>query len=158
MLFSFFCTFSMSVRILRCSASNCSISFSIPQSYSFPSLPNGTFHHIIKRPCKAYSSSLRNFFQTFPPFSLHVSIFIPTFAIATITMRSTPHNRRPRRYVQAQPTLLLMSWAYFFCPYICRIPWRLALRLCGALRIKCGDAVKIYGGSPSTCFLALRGG
>ena len=66
-----------------------------PQSYPFP-LP---FH---------------NFFQTFSPFSLHVSIFIPTFAIATNLMRSTPHNRRARRYVQAQPTLLLMSWAYFF--------------------------------------------
>lgn len=30
--------------------------------------------------------------------------------------------------------------------------------LCGALRIKCGDAFKIYGGSPSTCFFALCGG
>jgi hypothetical protein len=134
MLFSFFCTFSMSVRILRCSASNCSISFSIPQSYSFPSLPNGTFHHIIKRPCKAYFHSLHNFFQTFFPFSLHVSIFIPIFAIAKILMWSTPHKQRARRYVQAQPTLLLMSWAYFFAHTFATFQ-RLALCLCGALHI-----------------------
>lgn len=45
-----------------------------------------------------------------------------------------------------------MSWAYFFAHTSAAFQ-RLALCLCGALRIMCGDAIKIYGGSPSTCFL-----
>ena len=43
--------------------------------------------------------------QKFLANSLHVQIFISTFAIARITMRSTPHEQRARRYVQAQPTI-----------------------------------------------------
>ena len=158
MLFSFFCTFSMSVRILRCSASNCSISFSIPQSYSFPPLPNGTFPHIIKRPCKAYFHSLHNFFQTFSPFSLHVSIFIPTFAIATINMRSTPHEQRARRYVQAQPTFSKRC-GLIFLPITCRIGTRGASPLFMRSTPHYVEMPETeYGGSPSTCFLALCGG
>lgn len=37
--------------------------------------------------------------------SLHVQIFISTFAIAKILMWSIPHKQRARRYVQAQPTI-----------------------------------------------------
>nr|DAP61466.1 MAG TPA: hypothetical protein [Caudoviricetes sp.] len=29
-------------------------------------------------------------------------------------MRSTPHEQRARRYVQARPKYLLRLWAYFF--------------------------------------------
>ena len=47
------------------------------------------------------------------PKSLHVSILLHTFAIATIIMRSTPHKQRARIYVQARPKYLLRLWAYF---------------------------------------------
>ena len=43
--------------------------------------------------------------QKFLANSLHVQIFISTFAIAKILMWSIPHKQRARRYVQAQPTI-----------------------------------------------------
>lgn len=61
-----------------------------------------------------FSPNPQTFFKKFLANSLHVQIFISTFAIATINMRSTPHG------VEMPETE--------------------------------------YGGSPSTCFLALCGG
>lgn len=52
--------------------------------------------------------------QKFLANSLHVQIFISTFAIATISMRSTPHEQRARRYVQAQPTFSKRCGLIFF--------------------------------------------
>ena len=64
-------------------------------------------------PFHSFSFLAEHFFERFLPKSLHVSILLPNFAIATITMRSTPHNRRARRYVQAQPTFLLRCGLIF---------------------------------------------
>lgn len=61
--------------------------------------------------------------QKFPANSLHVQIFISTFAIATISMRSTPHEQRARRYVQAQPTFSKRC-GLIFLPITCRIGTR----------------------------------
>ncbi len=60
------------------------------------------------------NNTLFMFFERFSPKSLHVSILLHTFAIATIIMRSTPRKQRARIYVQARPTFLLRLWAYFF--------------------------------------------
>nr|DAO38102.1 MAG TPA: hypothetical protein [Caudoviricetes sp.] len=48
-------------------------------------------------------------------------------------------------------------WAYFL-PITCHIEPRFALSSCGAFHIMWICKLKIYGGSPSTCFLALSGG
>ena len=61
--------------------------------------------------------------QNFLANSLHVQIFISTFAIATIIVRSTPHEQRARRYVQAQPTFSKRC-GLIFLPIICRIGTR----------------------------------
>lgn len=61
--------------------------------------------------------------QKFLANSLHVQIFISTFAIATIIVRSTPHEQRARRYVQAQPTFSKRC-GLIFLPIICRIGTR----------------------------------
>ena len=61
--------------------------------------------------------------QKFLANSLHVQIFISTFAIATILVRSTPHEQRARRYVQAQPTFSKRC-GLIFLPITCRIDTR----------------------------------
>ena len=96
--------------------------------------------------------------QNFLANSLHVQIFISTFAIATISMRSTPHEQRARRYVQAQPTFSKRC-GLIFLPITCRIGTRGSKPFVHAEHSAwCGDAKTEYGGSPSTCFLALCGG
>lgn len=61
-----------------------------------------------------FSPNPQTFFKNFLANSLHVQIFISTFAIATINMRSTPHEQRARRYVQAQPTFSKRCGLIFF--------------------------------------------
>ena len=61
--------------------------------------------------------------QKFLANSLHVQIFISTFAIATIYMWSIPHEQRARRYVQAQPTFSKRC-GLIFLPITCRIDTR----------------------------------
>ena len=96
--------------------------------------------------------------QKFLANSLHVSILMPTFAIATIYMWSIPHEQRARRYVQAQPTFSKRC-GLIFLPIICHIGTRGASPLfMWSIPHFCGDAKTEYGGSPSTCFLALCGG
>ena len=81
-----------------------------------------------------------------------VSILFHTFAIATISMRNTPHRQRARIYVQARPTFLI-GYGLIFLPVICRICTGVyALCQCGALRIVWRCRLTEYGGSPSTCF------
>lgn len=92
------------------------------------------------------------------PKSLHVSILFHTFAIATIYMWSIPHEQRARIYVQARPTFLLRLWAYFFARTFPHRAWGEALCSCGAFHIVWRCRLTEYGGSPSTCFLALCGG
>ena len=99
----------------------------------------------------------QNFFQNFSPKFLLISILLSTFAIARIYMWSTPHKQRARMYVQAQPTLYNRC-GLIFLPVTFRIHGVYALCLCGALHIMWRCKYKIYGGSPSTCFLALCGG
>lgn len=99
-----------------------------------------------------------NFFPKKLPKLLRISILLPNFAIATILMWSTPHKQRARIYVQARPTFLI-GYGLIFLPVICHIKPRVyALCLCGALHIVWRCNLKIYGGSPSTCFFALCGG
>lgn len=96
--------------------------------------------------------------QKFLANSLHVQIFISTFAIATILMRSTPHEQRARRYVQAQPTFSKRCGLIFFAH---NLPHRYEGSkpfVHAEHSAWCGDAKTEYGGSPSTCFLALCGG
>ena len=84
--------------------------------------------------------------QKFLANSLHVQIFISTFAIATISMRSTPHEQRARRYVQAQPTFSKRC-GLIFLPITCRIePRGDALCSCGALRMvwRCQDRIRRF--------------
>lgn len=100
----------------------------------------------------------QNFFWKFSPKSLHVSILLSTFALATILVWSIPHELRARIYVQARPKYLLRLWAYFFAQNLAALSWGCALSPCGAFHILCGYAKTEYGGSPSTCFLALSGG
>ena len=96
--------------------------------------------------------------QKFPANSLHVQIFIYTFAIATISMRSTPHEQRARRYVQAQPTFSKRC-GLIFLPITCRIGTRVFRPLFMRSTPHDVEMQKTeYGGSPSTCFLALCGG
>jgi len=52
-----------------------------------------------------FSPNPQTFFKNFLANSLHIQIFISTFAIAKILMWSIPHKQRARRYVQAQPTI-----------------------------------------------------
>lgn len=96
--------------------------------------------------------------QNFLANSLHVQIFISTFAIATIYMWSIPHEQRARRYVQAQPTFSKRC-GLIFLPITCRIGTRGASPL---FMQSIPHGVEMpeteYGGSPSTCFLALCGG
>ena len=91
--------------------------------------------------------------QKFLANSLHVQIFISTFAIATILMRSTPHEQRARRYVQAQPTFSKRC-GLIFLPITCRIDTRVVRPL---FMWSIPHGVEMpeteYGGSPSTCFL-----
>lgn len=70
-----------------------------------------------------FSPNPQTFFKKFLANSLHVSILMPTFAIATINMRSTPHEQRARRYVQAQPTFSKRC-GLIFLPITCRIGTR----------------------------------
>lgn len=70
-----------------------------------------------------FSPNPQTFFKNFLANSLHVQIFISTFAIATINMRSTPHEQRARRYVQAQPTFSKRC-GLIFLPITCRIDTR----------------------------------
>ena len=95
--------------------------------------------------------------QKFLANSLHVQIFISTFAIATISMRSTPHEQRARRYVQAQPTFSKRC-GLIFLPITCRIGTRGASPLFMRSTPHGVEMQTEYGGSPSTCFLALCGG
>lgn len=85
--------------------------------------------------------------QKFLANSLHVQIFISTFAIATINMRSTPHEQRARRYVQAQPTFSKRCGLIFFAhnlPH--RYEGEQALCSCGALRMvwRCQDRIRRF--------------
>ena len=95
--------------------------------------------------------------QKFLANSLHVQIFISTFAIATIIVRSTPHAQRARRYVQAQPTFSKRC-GLIFLPITCRIGTRGASPLFMRSTPHSVEMQTEYGGSPSTCFLALCGG
>lgn len=54
----------------------------------------------------SFSFLAEHFSERFSPKSLRISILLHTFALATITMRSTPHEQRARIYVQAQPTII----------------------------------------------------
>lgn len=96
--------------------------------------------------------------QKFLANSLHVQIFISTFAIAKILMWSIPHKQRARRYVQAQPTFSKRC-GLIFLPITCRIDTRGASPL---FMWSIPHGVEMpeteYGGSPSTCFFALCGG
>ena len=90
--------------------------------------------------------------QKFLANSLHVQIFISTFAIATILMRSTPHEQRARRYVQAQPTFSKRC-GLIFLPITCRIGTRGASPLFMRSTPHYVEMPETeYGGSPSTCF------
>ena len=89
---------------------------------------------------------------------MHVSILLHTFAIATILMWSIPHEQRARIYVQARPKYLLRLWAYFFARTFPHRARGEALCSCGAFHIVWRCRLTEYGGSPSTCFLALCGG
>lgn len=66
------------------------------------------------------NNTLLCFSENFLPKRLPVSILFYTFAIATITMRSTPHEQRARIYVQARPTFFL-GCGLIFLPITCRI-------------------------------------
>lgn len=90
--------------------------------------------------------------QKFLANSLHVQIFISTFAIATIIVRSTPHEQRARRYVQAQPTFSKRC-GLIFLPITCRIGTRGASPLFMRSTPHYVEMPETeYGGSPSTCF------
>ena len=90
--------------------------------------------------------------QKFLANSLHVQIFISTFAIARITMRSTPHEQRARRYVQAQPSFSKRC-GLIFLPITCRIGTRGASPLFMRSTPHYVEMPETeYGGSPSTCF------
>ena len=96
----------------------------------------------------------KTFSQKKSPKLLRISILLHNFAIATILMRNTPHRQRARIYVQARPTFLI-GYGLIFLPVTCRICTGVyALCLCGALRIMWRCKLKIYGGSPSTCFFS----
>ena len=103
------------------------------------------------RKVNRYITPCQNFFQKKSPKLLRISILFHNFAIATIIVRSTPHRQRARIYVQARPTFLI-GYGLIFLPVTCRICTGYALCLCGALRIVWRCNLKIYGGSPSTCF------
>lgn len=95
--------------------------------------------------------------QKFLANSLHVQIFISTFAIATIIVRSTPHEQRARRYVQAQPTFSKRCGLIFLPITAASVRGEQALCSCGALRImwRCrqNTAVRL-----PRVFIALCGG
>ena len=82
---------------------------------------------------------------------MHVSNLFHTFAIARITMRSTPHKQRARIYVQARPTFFL-GCGLIFLP----VPFRIELRVRPLFMRSIPHLVDMqiteYGGSPSTCF------
>lgn len=110
--------------------------------------------HIIMSLMQKYcfSPNPQTFFKNFLANSLHVQIFISTFAIATIIVRSTPHEQRARRYVQAQPTFSKRC-GLIFLPIICRIGTRGASPLFMRSTPHCVEMPETeYGGSPSTCF------
>ena len=109
-------------------------------------------------PFHSFSFLAEHFFERFLPKSLHVSILLPNFAIATILMRSTPHEQRARIYVQARPTFLY-GCGLIFLPITCRIGTRGASPLFMRSTPHYVEMPETeYGGSPSTCFLALCGG
>lgn len=84
--------------------------------------------------------------QKFLANSLHVSILMPTFAIATIIVRSTPHEQRARRYVQAQPTFSKRCGLIFLPITAASVRGEQALCSCGALRImwRCQDRIRRF--------------
>ena len=87
-----------------------------------------------------FSPNPQTFFKKFLANSLHVSILMPTFAIATIYMWSIPHEQRARRYVQAQPTFSKRC-GLIFLPIICHIGTRGASPLfMWSIPHFCGDA------------------
>ena len=57
-----------------------------------------------------------------------------------------------RGYMFKPDQLFFLGYGLIFLPVICRISMGYALCLCGALRIVWRCKIKIYGGSPSTCF------
>lgn len=99
-----------------------------------------------------------NFFWKFSAKSLHVSNLFHTFAIATILMWDIPHEQRARIYVQARPKYLLRLWAYFFCPYLSALSRGSRPLFMWDIPHNVRCKITKYGGSPSTCFLALCGG
>lgn len=88
---------------------------------------------------------------------MHVSILLSTFAIARILMWSTPHKQRARMYVQAQPTLYNRC-GLIFLPVTFRIHGGVRPLFMWSTPHSVEMQIKIYGGSPSTCFFALCGG
>ena len=110
-----------------------------------------SLNHSFWIPFDSFSFLAGTFFKKKSPKLLRISILLHNFAIATIIVRSTPHRQRARIYVQARPTFLI-GYGLIFLPVTCRICTGYALCLCGALRIMWRCYLKIYGGSPSTCF------
>lgn len=106
----------------------------------------------------SFSFLAEHFFERFSPKSLHVSILLHTFAIATIIVRSTPHKQRARIYVQARPTFFIKVMGLFFCPYLAALSHGLALCLCGALRIVWRCKLKYTAVRLPRVFIALCGG
>lgn len=68
--------------------------------------------HIIMSLMQKYcfSPNPQTFFKKFLANSLHVSILMPTFAIARITMRSTPHSVEKQTEYGGSPSTC------FYCP------------------------------------------
>lgn len=68
------------------------------------------------------------------------------------------HINKGRGYMFKPDQNFYRLWAYFFAHNLPHQHGVYALCLCGALHIVWRCSLKIYGGSPSTCFFALCGG